>query len=235
MVVRNLWIDGKSLREFGIFVSGEGTYNSPEIDYETQPIPGLNGDLVQDNGRYKNVTVSYPAGITRDFAKNAQAARCYLLGAGAQYRRIQDDYHPDLYRMGVYSGTIDFETGFMNRFGETTLSFYCKPQRWLISGENPITVKSGQSLYNAWMKTKPLLLVTGNGSLSIGTKTITIKETSGEFYIDCELQDAWQGIKNLNKNIEVENHDWPILPAGETVIRYTGITQLKVIPRWWTL
>lgn len=219
----------------GIVVSGEGTYNAPEYDYETQAVPGLNGDLIQDNGRYKNITVSYPAGITRDFAENAQAARAFLLGYGAKYRRIQDDYHPGLYRMGIYSGGIDFEMGFLNRAGETTLAFNCKPQRFLLSGENPITMQSGQALFNAWMPTKPLLLVTGNGTLSVGGTSITVSGTSGQFYIDCEIQDAWQGLSNLNDNIEVENHEYPVIPAGKSEVTFTGITQLKIIPRWWTL
>lgn len=233
--MHNLWIDGKKLQEMGIVVSGEGTYNAPEYDYETQAVPGLNGDLIQDNGRYKNITVSYPAGITRDFAKNAQAARAFLLGYGAKYRRIQDDYHPGLYRMGIYSGGIDFEMGFLNRAGETTLAFNCKPQRFLLSGENPITMQSGQALYNAWMPTKPLLLVTGNGTLSVGGTSITVSGTSGQFYIDCEIQDAWQGLSNLNDNIEVENHEYPVIPTGESQVTFTGITQLQIIPRWWTL
>ena len=233
--MHNLWIDGKKLQEMGIVVSGEGTYNAPEYDYETQAVPGLNGDLIQDNGRYKNITVSYPAGITRDFAENAQAARAFLLGYGAKYRRIQDDYHPGLYRMGIYSGGIDFEMGFLNRAGETTLAFNCKPQRFLLSGENPITMQSGQALFNAWMPTKPLLLVTGNGTLSVGGTSITVSGTSGQFYIDCEIQDAWQGLSNLNDNIEVENHEYPVIPAGKSEVTFTGITQLKIIPRWWTL
>lgn len=233
--MHNLWIDGKNLCEMGIVVSGEGTYNAPEYDYAMQAVPGLNGDLIQDNGRYKNITVNYPAGITQNFAKNAEDARAFLLGYGAKYRRIQDDYHPNMYRMGIYSGGIDFEMGFLNRAGETTLSFNCKPQRFLLSGENPITVENGQSIYNSWMPTKPLLLVTGNGTLSVGGTSITVSDTSGEFYIDCELQDAWQGLSNLNDNIEVENHEYPVIPAGKSQVTFTGITQLKIIPRWWTL
>lgn len=85
------------------------------------------------------------------------------------------------------------------------------------------------------MPTKPLLLVTGNGTLSVAGTSITVSGTSGEFYIDCEAQDAWQGLSNLNDNIEVENHEYPVIPAGKSEVTFTGITQLKIIPRWWTL
>lgn len=233
--MHNLWIDGRNLQEMGIVVSGEGTYNAPEYDYTTQSVPGLNGDLILDNGRYKNIAVKYPAGITQNFARNAEDARHFLLGYGAKYRRIQDDYHPGLFRLGIYSGGIDFDMGFLNRCGETTLTFNCKPQRFFLSGESPITVQSGQALYNNWMPTKPVLLVTGNGTLTVGGTSITVSGTSGEFTIDCEKQDAWQGLNNLNGNIEVENHIYPTIPGGKSDVNFTGIEQLKIIPRWWTL
>ena len=96
-------------------------------------------------------------------------------------------------------------------------------------------ITSGQVLYNSWRTAKPLLQVTGNGSLSIGGQTITISDTTGEITIDCDVQDAWQGLNNLNDNIEVENHQWPTLPPGETEITYTGLTSVKITPRWWRL
>ena len=230
-----LWIDGTGLEEFGITVSGEGTYNAPELDYETVPVPGRNGELIKSNGRYKNITVTYPAGITQKFRENAAAARAFLLGAGAQYRRLVDSYHPDTYRMGIYTGGIDFSMGFLNRAGETSLAFNCMPQRFLMSGEDPITPQSGQKLYNAWMEARPLLLVTGNGTLTVGTGTITVADTSGQVTIDCDLEDAYQGLTSLTGNIEVENNQWPVIPPGESLVSFTGITQLQIIPRWWTL
>ena len=75
----------------------------------------------------------------------------------------------------------------------------------------------------------------GNGTLNIGTKSITISGTSGEFTIDCDVKDAWQGINNMNDNIEVANRDWPTLPPGETTVTYSGLTSVKIVPRWWRL
>ena len=48
--------DGKTSTDFGMYISGSGTYNAPERDVTTYNIPGRNGDLIVDNGRFLNTT-----------------------------------------------------------------------------------------------------------------------------------------------------------------------------------
>ena len=200
-------------------------------------IPGRDGEEVQDEGTYGNVTQPYEVWFNGvPFGGfNAGAARIanWLLGPGG-YQKLEDSYDPETYRMALYTGPMDI-TNWMLRRGRATLEFDCKPERWLKGGQIPVTVTSGEVLYNAWRKAKPLLYVTGNGTLNIGTKSITISGTSGEVTIDCDVKDAWQGINNLNDNIEVANRDWPTLPPGETTVTYTGLTSVKIVPRWWRL
>lgn len=200
-------------------------------------IPGRNGDEVQDDGTYANVVQPYEVWFNGvPFGGfNAGAARIanWLLGPGG-YQKLEDSYDPEAYRMALFTGPMDI-TNWMLRRGRATLEFDCKPQRWLKQGQEPLTVTSGQTLYNSWRTAKPLLQVTGNGTLNIGTKSITISGTSGEVTIDCDVKDAWQGINNMNNNIEVANRDWPTLPPGETEILYTGLTSVKITPRWWRL
>ena len=200
-------------------------------------IPGRDGEEVQDEGTYGNVTQPYEVWFNGvPFGGfNAGAARIanWLLGPGG-YQKLEDSYDPETYRMALFTGPMDI-TNWMLRRGRATLEFDCKPQRWIKHGQKPIEVTSGQVLYNSWRTAKPLLQVTGNGTLSIGGQTITIKDTSGEITIDCDVQDAWQGISNRNGNIEVENHVWATLPPGETEILYTGLTAVKITPRWWRL
>lgn len=235
--MHNLWIDGKSLKEFGIYVSGEKTFNSPELDYETVSVPGRNGDLIVPKNRFKNITVQYPAFIRKDFLKNAQGARMYLLGTGSKYRRIEDDYHPDSYRIGVFSGPIDFEMRFLNLSGETNLLFDCKPQRYLKQGEFPFSVQSGQTISNQWMPALPLIQIsgTGDGQLIVGNSQVDITDMTGSIMLDCDVQNAYSGTLNLNNNITVTG-GWPVLETGQTAISFSGgITAVEITPRWWTL
>lgn len=49
-------------------ISGYGTYGAPERDVSMVSIPGRNGDLVFDNGRFTNAEVYYDIGWARGFA-----------------------------------------------------------------------------------------------------------------------------------------------------------------------
>ena len=71
--------DGKNSRDYGIYISGSGTFNAPEMDITTVEIPGRNGDLTISNNRFRNITVEYPAFIRKQFRHNAAAAKLWLL------------------------------------------------------------------------------------------------------------------------------------------------------------
>ena len=83
--------NGKSSREFGLYVSGSGTFNAPQRDIETIEIPGRNGTLTIDKKRFKNISIPYPAFIREKFRAYTDAAREWLL-ADAGYRRLEDSY-----------------------------------------------------------------------------------------------------------------------------------------------
>ena len=47
--------NGIDLRQYGLYVSGDKTFNAPKKEYTKVSIPGRSGDLVISNGRYSNV------------------------------------------------------------------------------------------------------------------------------------------------------------------------------------
>ena len=125
-----LTIDGKSTLEFNTWISGGGTFSSPDRDVEMVSVPGRNGDLTIDNGRFNNIKVSYDAFITKDFDRNIEALRNYL-GSLQGYKRLEDTYHADSYRMALFSAGIQPKTIARNLAGDFSIEFDCKPQRWL--------------------------------------------------------------------------------------------------------
>lgn len=133
-----LIFNGHDLRDYGMYVSGDKTFDSPKKEYTKISIPGRSGDLVSFNGRYSNVTLSYDAILISDYERNAAAIRSILLSADG-YCRLEDSYHKDEYRMAMFAGPLNFDSIFLEA-GQTVLSFDCKPQRWLKSGEDPIQI-----------------------------------------------------------------------------------------------
>ena len=229
------YFNGKSCRSFGIYVSGSGTFNAPELDVTSYEIPGKNGDLIVSNGRYKNIVVSYPAFIRSDFKYNAAKARAWLLQPQG-YCRLSDDYHPEEFRLARFVGPIDFDMRFLNWSGETTLSFDCKPQRFLVHGEEKRVFTAPASLWNDTLFTaKPLITVYGSGAgeMTIGDTTVRFSEISDFVVLDCDLQDAYKNLENKNSTM---TGSFPGLAPGENIVTFSrGITKIEIIPRWWTL
>lgn len=234
--MRNFFtLDGKCSKDFGVYISGSGTYNAPERDVETLEIPGRHGTLVVDNHRFHNVELTYPAFIRSNFPGSAEVVRAWLC-ADPGYRRLEDTYHPDQYRMARFPGEINFETKILNKSAEFDLIFDCKPQRYLKTGEAKISTNKEFSVFNPTLfEALPLIRVYGiNGTLEVGNIAVQVKKIDTYVDIDSETQNAFKGTVNCNQDIYAP--DFPVLPAGRTGIRFSGnIERIEIRPRWWTI
>ena len=177
-IYKALKFDGVSSRTYGVYITGEAVYNAPERDVEMITIPGRNGSFALDNGRFENIEVSYPAGIfadtEADFRQAISDFRNFLCSRNG-YVRLQDEYNPDEYRMAVYKSGLEV-TPAMLKAGEFTITFDCKPQRWLTSGETKQTIaSSGDTITNPTLfEASPLLEVYGYGAVSFNNYDIEI-------------------------------------------------------------
>ena len=129
--------DGKDLSDFGVACIGSAVYGAPSRDVESVHIPGRNGDLLFDNGGFMNTDITYPqCSIVERFPVNVEGLRNHLLGKTG-YRRLEDSYHPDEYRLAEYRGpfTADAHTARGYRSGTFDLTFNAMPQRFLKKGE----------------------------------------------------------------------------------------------------
>lgn len=228
-----LTFDGVSTKDFGVYINGAQTYDAPARSREVISVPGRNGDLIIDNGRYENTEVTYHAFIYRDFEVNVEGFRNLLLSR-TSYKRLEDTYHPQEFRLGIYNGNFSADVVEWLEAGEFDLTFNCKPQRFLKSGEDAITFTSGGSLLNETMQTaKPLLRVYGTGTFTINGATMTISSANVYTDIDCDLMDAFKGTTNCNGNI---SGTFAALAPGDNAITLgSGITKIEITPRWWVL
>lgn len=239
--------DNENSLDSGIYITGEAVFNAPERVVNMVEVPGRNGAIAIDDGRFTNIAVTYPAGCFEDnmlnYAEKIAAFR-NILSSRYTYKRLTDTYNPDEFRMGLYRSGLDVNSVRYNTAGEFQIEFDCKPQRWLVSGETPETFAATGSIENPTsFGARPLLAVTGAGSLTIGTQTMTIiarSDPSAVLFIDCESQEAWEEIPGgrASRNDYVQNagEEFPILLGGETdVILGSGITNVEITPRWWRI
>lgn len=228
---------GKSTLEFGIFISGEGTFSAPERNVKIQEVAGRNGDLLFDMGNFKNIAVKYPAFIKENLPSRVRDFLNYA-GALTGYRRLEDTYHPYEFRMARFKANPSIDTsGYMNRSGKFTLEFDCKPQRFLKSGEDTVTFSASGTLYNdTQFSSKPLLRVYGSGSgtVGIGSETITISAISTYVDIDCEIMDAFKGAVNCNGNVSFTD-DIVLTPGNNSISKTGSISRIEIVPRWFII
>ena len=141
-IYKSLIFDGEDSRDYGVYITGQAVFNAPERDVEMITIPGRNGEFALDQGRFENITVTYPAGIfadtEADFAQAISDFRNFLCSRKG-YCRLTDDYNPDEYRMGIYKSGLDVKPAQL-KAGEFNITFDCKPHRFLTSGETPVTM-----------------------------------------------------------------------------------------------
>lgn len=159
---KSLRFDGEDSRNYGVYITGEAVFNSPERDVEMISIPGRNGEYARDLGRFTNIEVTYPAGLfgvdEADFA-DAIADFRNMLGSRVGYCRLEDDYNPGEYRMGVFKAGLEVEPANL-KSGEFTITFNCKPQRFLKSGEAEVNMYLATTITNPTaFASRPLLKV----------------------------------------------------------------------------
>ena len=228
--------NNKSSADCRIQVAHPPGYAYPERDYTITHIPGRNGDIIQDNGCYKNVERTYEVSFdapNEDFATYANAVSAWLHSTTG-YARLEDSYEPNYYRMATYQESNIFENLY-NKAGTATIVFECKPQRFLKTGDNTITVQNSLTIMNpTGFEAYPLFKVTGtSGVLTVNGSSITFSSIDDFVMLDCELQDAYK--ENINKNSTISG-TFPVLKPGSNTISWTGgISSVAMKPRWWTI
>ena len=134
-----LTFDNKDSRDFGVYINGQGTFRAPARSYNVLNIPGRNGDLLGFGSKLENVEITYRAFIYTNFDANIAALRSFLL-SHVGYFKLTDSYHPDEYRLAYYKGPFVPDVVANNGAGSFDLTFVCKPQRFLNSGEEVTTL-----------------------------------------------------------------------------------------------
>lgn len=232
--------NGISSKDVGLEVESYPEYASPKRKYSTVTVPGRNGDLIIDEGAWENTTRSYSVSVGslhRRYTDMVNRVTEWLHSTNT-YARLEDSYEPEYYRMAVFLEAINF-SNIVNQGAKATVEFNCKPQRFLKSGEEVLTLKNGATILNpTGFPSFPLLQITGTGSgrVVIGTYSVDITDIGGSLTIDCDMLNAYSGTMNKNSVIKLGNPTFPRIEPGDITIGYSGgITKLEVTPRWYTI
>lgn len=215
MAIKNsLIFGGVSSADYGIFIGGEGVFDAPKRAVEMLEVPGRNGAIAIDLGRYENITVEYPVFVPARSKKEFRSKLSEFVNAIASqkgYQRLSDTYHPGEYRMGLFAEQIEVDPVRYNTAGGFRLIFNCKPQRYLTSGEQDISVSSGDTLINPTLfETGPLLEAEGYGTIAFNGYEIEIKDDDiGDVQLLSPITDRWTNSRAY--------YDGSLLEQGNTI------------------
>lgn len=132
--------NGKNSLDFGVHIYDPQILDTPQKKREIIEVPGRNGDIIIEDGSYENVTVTFKnCFIINDFVDNYNALKAFL-GSQKGYQRLEVSWLPEEYRMAMFDGNISPKVWGFDGFGKFDLTFNCKPQRFLKSGEVSISI-----------------------------------------------------------------------------------------------
>lgn len=218
-LLNTITFDGKALSEFGVYLGGDGAFNSPMRIGEMVHVPGRNGALWLDENSFENIEVTYPAFIgtlkEEDFRAKLMEVRSWLASREG-YCTLEDTYHPDEYRMAVFNNQIETEPIQYTRAGDFEITFDCKPQRFLKSGNEPVTFESNGTITNPTLfDALPIIAVTGNGRVNVARHLFTVSNTTRTIYIDSELMEVYipgHDLEDLTEENSIVINDELMLP-----------------------
>lgn len=233
--MKQVTFDGKPLSEFGVYSSGKGTYATPSRSVEYVQVPGRNGNLIIDNGRFENIVVPYDSFIVEHLRERFAGLRAFLLSRRG-YKRLEDSFQPEEFRLASFSDSINPELTQLNREGMFTLNFNCKPQRFLKIGEQEKEFTDDGTIYNPTLfDAKPLLRVYGTGSVSLNGSAVRITDATEYTDIDCDTMNAYKGTENRNQYVEFVNDAITLGEGENTILLNDDVTRVVITPRWWTI
>ena len=225
--------DNHSSDEFGIYISEKDIHSAPARDQSFISVPGRNGDVVYDNGRYENVNVSYTCSC-KDLFAAIKDIKSWLCKPG--YFQLSDDYNPSYFRYAAFSSNLKVDE-LINNVGKFTVNFNCKPFLYSNAGTLPQTKTSSFTIVNPEkFASLPLLKIYGSssGTLHINSRSYAFTSIPTNLDVDSELMCCYKG--NTLYNDRINFTEFPYLEPGNNSISWTGgITKVTITPRWRTL
>lgn len=256
--MRTLTFNGTRSSYYGVWISGEGAFDAPARSRTLLTVPGRDGNLILDNGRFENITITYPAmftGLAESASPYGGQPLWYVLPeikrwlmSPTGYVILTDDYNANSYRKAVFSGGLDVEPTAWAQKAKFDLTFNAMPQRWLNGGDTyiPITLED-LNLSETGLVSKPLIrcTVAGTGYVRITNRdstsgtvysnTITMTGINDTVIVDCDRQMVYSEATETVYTSQISG-SYPVIGRYRWRVYAGGdVSSVEVAPMWWVL
>lgn len=230
--------DGESSADYGMVISEAPSFEAPVRKNTVFNVPGRNGSIVFQEDAFEDVQRNYKVWLTKageeNFSDSVYGFASWL-NSKVGYLRLEDNFEPKIFRLAYFNGGAHI-TNEMMQYGETTISFTCRPERFYKDGEQALFVSDGVSINNPTKyASKPLIYLEGSGSVTVSISGVSIVASLTDYmYIDCEAMNAYrQTAENKNSSI---SGSFPTIEPGINAIGITGsVTKCLITPRYYTI
>lgn len=249
-MLSNIWFNGVSARDMGIRdIEHYPDLNRPARKHEAFDVPGRSGQIVFVQDVWENVEREYDIFAGEGKRGTAQApfkSIAEWLNSPGGYAKLEDTYEPEIFRLATCLDGFEVENNF-SRFGRATITFNCRPERFLKSGaaweffESYTGSVRNPTAYAA----KPLIRLlpeanAGDTTLTVtsGSNVYTVNISGADanrfLYIDCETMNAYYG-NGEDGNSVITCTEFPKLEGNEVSTIATASTayEIQVMPRWF--
>lgn len=140
--------NGVSSDTIGVIVERIPNRYVPTRRFSPQQVAGRNGNILLVDKSFPNVEQEYEVYLSAEAQGLPSVARAcaeWLMGPDG-YCRLEDSYDTTVYREAFLMGGYDLEN-ILNKFGRCTITFSCKPQKYLLTGDTPIEIPAGITTY----------------------------------------------------------------------------------------
>lgn len=234
----SFWYREHNSLDYDLMIESPPNIPAAQRAEERISVPGRDGVLRIDQGRYEPITVSYEMAFVppgRRVEPLAREIKAWLLSGRGDYKLV-DTYDKDYFRVASFSGPLDIENIF-NWGARFTLDFLCNPYKYSHMGQYPLELSSASEITNPELfESLPRIRVIGSGrcELYLNNTTIKISDVSEYVDIDSEAKQVFKGTENMNPKTVMG--EFPVLVPGENNFDWnSNVTSVEVIPRWRTL
>lgn len=236
MVDYEFWFGGKSSKDAGINLQRPIRFSGADPIRDSVKVAGRNGALHFETHTFENRKGKADCFVMGENAEQKfDDVNAFLFG-NLSYQVLQTDEDINHFWLAKVANGADIEVR-LKKLAPFSIEFDCMPQRFLVSGNETITVTNGGTITNPTAFTaSPIITVRGNGkgALNVAGTVVTLSSINDRVILDCEVQNAYKGTENLNNTITAP--EFPVLFTGNNKISWSGgITGVEIIPRWWTL
>jgi len=225
---------GIKAQDMNLRILNDITFESPNRSTTIIQIPGRNGSLIMDNGRYEDITRSIPCRLEAPRNRDVEELISRIhnwLGKDIGYHEFLWHKDPDyVYRARAENGAVSGRK--LSRLANTLIDFRIHPIKYIKSSMIEREVDHGTIIVNdVEMEANPVIRIVGTGLvwLRIGGSNITINipnDAEG-----CIIDSENRTITSLDKQTPLFRNTsgtFPTLDLGNNPVTWESINEIQV-------